>query len=226
MNRNSVSFARGVFIVLVIVLAAQSLYAADPSVAFDGKLVKASNVTPGAQVVFFAVGLVPMGWESMIVRWSQAVTDEDHDGSVTFDAGREIPCRSIWVAADATNGHYTVTAPPNCHLRRAALDPKSFRKNDKGDLELFLHARPYLDLLYIHPGKGVWAISAADSFPSDADGESNGVTAIALSKAKALAGNGTAKDFVPGGVLVAIDLYTMDVVAERLDAKTLEEVQQ
>ena len=237
MTRISLSFARSasVLLLLLLLLTTQSLRAAnavtpdaaDPVLAFEGKTtVKASNVTPGTEVVFFAVGLAPMGWESKMVRWSQAVTDDDRDGVVSFDAGRDIPCRSIWVVADVRNGHFTVAAPPACHLRRKPFDKKSLRKNGKGELELFLHARPYLDLLYVHPGKGAWVISAADSHPTDADGESNGVTAIALSKARTLSGNGPATDFAPGGIVVAVDLYMLDVVAERLDAQSLAEVQQ
>lgn len=220
--------------VFIAVFAAASLHAdntlkpdaAAPILAFDGQMVRASNVTPGGQVVFFAVGLVPTGWQSTVMRWSQLVTDDDHDGAVSYDAGQKVPCKSIWVAAEVTNGHFVVASPPECPLQQApALDSKSFRKNKKGELELFLHARPYLDLLYIHPGKGIWTISAADSYASDADGESNGVTAIALSSARSLVGDAPPKDFVPGGVLVAIDLYMLDVVAERLDGKTISGVQ-
>lgn len=230
MNRKSGSVALGVFILL---LAAQAVRAADsikpdaaaPLLTFEGRVVTASNVTPGGDVVFFAVGLVPTGWQSTVMRWSQAVSDDDRDGTVTYDAGAEVPCKSIWIAAELTNGHFAVAAPPGCPLRQVALDSRSFKKSAKGELELFLHARPYLDLLYVHPGKGAWTISAADSFPTDADGESNGVTAIALSGARSLTGDGTkAKDFVPGGILIAIDLYKLDVVAERLDAKMLNEV--
>ena len=232
MNRTSVSFVLSV----LIVLAVPSLYAADglkphenaPVLSFDGQTVKASNVTPGGQVVFFAVGRVPFGWGSDIVRWAQAVSDEDRDGTVTFDAGQAVPCKSIWVAAEVQNAHFTVASPPECHLRRAPLDKKSLRKNGKGELELFFHERPYLDLLYVHPGQGAWVVSAADSYDTDADGESNGVTAIALSKARSLSGDAPPKNFGHGGVVVAIDLYKLDVVAERLDANTLAlgEVQQ
>ena len=230
MSRNSVSIALRVF----IFFAASAIHADDtikpdanaPVIVFDGQTVTASNITPGKEAVFFAVGLVPNGYESHYVRWSQVVTDDDQDGTVTFDAGRAIPGKSIWVVADATNGHFAVAAPPNRPLRRIALDKKSLKKSRKGDVELFSHATPFLDFLYIHPGKGVWTVSGRDSHASDADGEIDGVATVALSSAKALTGEGTPKDFVPGGILVAIDLYRMNVVAERLDGQMLSEVRQ
>jgi hypothetical protein len=234
-SRHSVFIALGVSIFALIFFApslqAKNTFKSDdaaPALSFEGKTVKASKVKPGGQVVFFAIGLVPTGWQSDIVRWAQVVTDDDHDGTVAYDAGREIPCKSIWVAAELPNGHFTVSAPPNCHLRQRALDWKSFKKSSKGNLELFLQSRPYLDLLYIDSHGGAWTISAADSYDSDADGESNGVTAVSLSNARSLTGDAPPKDFAPGGIVVAIDLYTMDVVAERIDANSLAqaEVQQ
>jgi hypothetical protein len=225
LSRNSVSFALSVF----VFAAASAVFAADPIkpdaaepvVAFDGQTVKASNITPGAQVVFFATGLVPTGYESSVQRWSQVVTDDDRDGAVTLDAGQKIPFKSIWVIADLTNGHFAVAAPPDAPLLQVAFDKRSLRKNDKGDLELFLHSAPFVDFLYVHPGKGAWKVYASDSHPSDADGQSNGVTGVALSNTEALAGDPKPKDFVPGGILVAIDLYRLNVIAERLDGQVI-----
>lgn len=186
---------------------------------------KVSNVTPGTEVVFFAVGLVPNGYESRIIRWAQSVTDDDRDGIVSLDAGRKIPGKSIWVVADARNGHFTVEAPPKSPLRRIPFDKKSLRKNDKGE-SLFSHSTPFMEFLYIHPGKGVWTIHGRDSHPTDADGESDGVASVSLFSARVLSGDGAPKDFAPGGILVALDLYRLNVIAERLDGQMLSEVQQ
>ena len=218
-------------IFLLVVAGQTPVYAAGeknaPVLAFDGRVIKATDVTPGGQVVFFAVGLVSNGFRSTVMRWSQVVSDDDHDGAVTFDAGQTIPCRSIWAVAEIANGHFAIAAPPGCPLRQAgALSARAFRHRTNGNLDGFLHERPYLDLLYVHPGKGAWTVRAADGSPTDADSKSDGVTTVTLAGARSLLSNGTPPaSFVPGGILVAIDFYGFDVVAERLDAKLFSEVQ-
>jgi hypothetical protein len=230
-SRNSVSVA---LCVLVGCLAAPALYAAGPQqpetdaaapvLAFDGRRVTASNITPGGQVVYFAAAYVPEGWKSTILRWSEVVTDDDRDGTVTLDAGRDVPAKSAWVVADMTNGHFAAAAPGDMPLRQVPFDKRSLRKNAKGDLELFLHSTPFLELLYVHPGKGAWTGNASDSSPDDADGTIDGITGFALSTARPLAGEAAPKDFAPGGILIAIDLYRLQVVAERLDGQMLNDI--
>jgi hypothetical protein len=211
--------------VLLWLVALPALAADGLTLAFDGATITASDVHPGAQVAFFAVGLVPDGYESTVYRWSQVVTDDARQGAVTFDAGREIPCKSIWVVVDVSDGRSTVAAPPGCPLRSTAFTPKPFHVEANGDVATFLHAHPFLDLLYVHPGQGVWTIEAADGYPSDADGKSDGTTTVAIASAKPLASpHADAPRLRPGGVLVAIDLYSLDVASARLDEAFLREV--
>lgn len=230
MSRNSVSIALSVFVFFAAftVHADNTIQpdAASPVIAFDGQTVKASNITPGGQAVFFAMALVPNGWESRTMRWQQTVADDDRDGSVTLDIGRAVPLKSIWVVADLTNGHFAAAAPADGVLKQVAFDRKSLRRNGKGDLELFAFSSPFIDFLYIHPGKGAWTVHGRDSHTTDADGQSDGITSVALSSARPLAGDAAPKDFSPGGILVALDLYRLNVVAERLDGQMLSEVQQ
>jgi len=234
-SRNSVSIAIclivffGTFALRADEARKPETNAAAPAIAFDGRNVKASNITPGGQVVYFAAASVPQGWKSTIYRWSQVVTDDDRDGAVTLDIGRDVPFKSIWVVADLTNGHFTVAAPEDMPLRQVPFDKKSLRKNAKGDLELFLLSTPSLEFLYIHPGRGAWTGHVRDSSPSDADGTIDGIAGFALSTARPLSGDAAPKEFAPGGILVAIDLYRLNVVAERLTGDMLNagtEVQQ
>jgi hypothetical protein len=227
-SRNSVSIAVSVCVFFAALANAENAIkpdAAEPVVAFEGQTVKVSNITPGAQVVFFAAASVPHGWYSSTIRWAETVTDEDRDGTVTLDAGRTVPRKSVWVVADATNGHFTVAALENEPLRRDPLDKKSLRKNAKGETMLSLSS-PFVDFLYIHPGKGVWAMKARDSHTTDADEQIDGVASALLANARPLLGDAAPKELSPGGILVAIDLYRLTVAAERLDGKMLAEVQQ
>jgi hypothetical protein len=115
---------------------------APPTVAFGTSTVTATHLEPGAQVVFFAVGLVPDGYESTVVRWSAIVSDTTKTGAVTFDAEAEIPCKSAWVVADIATGAYTVAAPPGCPLRHGTIDPASLQKNLRQEVDGFRANHP------------------------------------------------------------------------------------
>jgi hypothetical protein len=228
-SRNSVSIAISVcvFFAAFAIQAENTIQpdAAAPVVTFEGQTVAVANVTRGAEVVYFAAASVPHGWYSSTLRWAQTVTDEDRDGAVTLDIGRAVPRRSIWVVVDSTNGHFTVAAPDDEPLRRNPLDKKSLRKNAKGETMLSL-STPFVDFLYIHPGKGVWTMKARDSHTTDADEQIDGVASAVLANFRPLSGDAAPKDLSPGGILVAIDLYRLTVAAERLDGQMLAEVQQ
>jgi hypothetical protein len=240
----------------VLCLAAVSALEARPSVAaantagstpvlsFAGHVVTVDNLQPGSSAVLFAVGLIPDGYQSTVVRWAQVVADTAHAGSVQFDAGGAIPCKSIWVAADLRTGQYTVAAPDGCPLRLASLAPHPFKRNARGEIDRFFHSRPFLDFLYVSPGKGAWIIRAVDGYDAhsdgsadgagsssndenrerDEDGKSDGMITVALGSARKLVKGSSNLDLVPGGILFAVDLYRLDIAAVRLDEKMLSEV--
>src|SRR5438270_9081686 len=159
---------------------------ASPVLAFEGHVIKATNIPPGSQVVFFALGLVPNGFSSSVTRWSKVVVDDDRDGTITFDAGSEVPCKSIWAVVEVASGNFAVAAPKGCPLRHAdALSSRSFKRRSKMDADSFVQAKPYLDLLYVEPGRGAWTIRAADGSPADVDGQP-GVITVALAGANSL----------------------------------------
>jgi hypothetical protein len=207
-----------------------------PVLTFVGHVVTVGNLQSPSGAVLFAVGLVPDGYQSTVVRWASILPDTAHTGSVQFDTGSSIPCKSIWVAADLTSGQYAIAAPPGCPLRMASLAAHSFKRNAQGDIDSFVHPGPFLDFLYVHPGKGAWIIRAKDGYEgistgtdddteSDTDGKSDGVTTVAFGTARNLvAGSSENMKLVPGGLLFAIDLYRLDIVVVRVDQQMLNEV--
>jgi len=79
-------------------------------------------------------------------------------------------------------------------------------------------------MLYVHPGLGARFAYSEDGAPRDADGHADGFLTLSLGDAAVVpnAGNGPLK-FAPGGVLVAVDRLSMQVVAGRLTGADLEE---
>lgn len=192
------------------------------TLTFGTNNVTATGITPGKSAVFFASGLASDGAQQRVVRWAQVVSDDDRDGRVTLTTADPIPDVTIWVVADLTNGQFGVGAPSRFVPRVTRLVPGAFRRsNGSAAVTLFGFDHPVLDLLYVHPGTGVWSWNAVDGGLLDRDA-ANGVTLISVADAKPLGGTGgKPSEFTPGGVLVAIDWYNMEVVSVHLDAAML-----
>src|ERR1700682_4049507 len=91
------------WLLLVFILCVTSGQAAPPAdivVTFGASPVTASGITPGPSALFFASGRQKNGYDQTLVRYAQTVTDDDHDGAVTFDLGRAVPALTVWVGVD------------------------------------------------------------------------------------------------------------------------------
>jgi len=209
-----------IFIVLLFTTTAAGA-AAGPAVTITGGTVTAAGVSAGGDVLFYGLGLDADGYVSGVRRWAETITDDDRDGTVSFRTTPAVPQRSLWVVVDLRNGQYSIAAPAGYPIRAAELGRSFFRRSAGGVLDVFAYRKPYLDLLYVHPGGGAWVIKSADGRPDDLDALP-GLTAIPLTSARRIGTAGERpREFVPGGILVAIDFYTMTIYAGRLEGATL-----
>ena len=195
-------------------------------VNFTEKSVVASGFSPDSTVIFFGVGLEPNGYDATVREWSQAV-QAGHDGTAEFVDQKAIPLKSVWVAVSTRDAQYAIAAPPGCPLRIVQAAPRPLHRSTNGNIDLFGHPHPSVNLLYVHPGLGAWAGFAFDGAkPSDADGTPNGIATIRLSNLTPVRGATPPPiEFVPGGVLFALDYHTVDIAVVRVDGAMLKEVQ-
>jgi hypothetical protein len=215
--------ALGVAFVALLTFVAVPLMAQpanDVAVSFGASTVTASGITPGKSALFFASGIRKNGYDQSRVRVVRMVTDDDRDGIVTFDLGTSVPATTVWVVVDLNNGHFTLATPVEAVADEVALPRNAFHKAGNAVVQ-FGFDHPTLDLLYIHPGRGVWTWSALDGRLLDRDGP-NGVTLIDVHDGKrADGGAGAASDFAAGGHLLAVDWYKMQYAVVHLDGSTL-----
>jgi hypothetical protein len=178
----------------------------DPQLLFSGNTVQVSGVTPGGGVVLYAATQRRIDYGNTLVRYTRYTKDDDHDGSVTFDLGERPSPIGVWVAIDANTGNFALGAP-NHAVAVAHEQPQPFAKNDKGDVDTFTFTYPSLELVYIHPGRGVWSVHATDGGHFDHD-KREAVTSVILTDAVSLIPDGEphASAFSPGGTLVAFDV--------------------
>jgi hypothetical protein len=191
------------------------------TVTFGPASVTASGVTPGADVVFFTVAIAPAGISGQLLRDVKVVSDTAKTGTVTLNVTDPMPPNGIWAVVDATNGAFAIARPTGWAVQYGRRAPRQFRYNGS-DAVAFSNGGMYLDLLYVHPGEGVWEWTESDGSATDRDGVTDGFVTVSVDDAKPVGSTaGKPKALRPGGVLIAIDRIRMQVLVERLDATLL-----
>jgi hypothetical protein len=194
------------------------------TISFGANSVTASGITPGKSAVFFASGLVPDDEQQRVIHYQQIVADDDRDGRVTVTLSEPVPAVTVWAVVDLTDARYAFGSPNGSYGRIVSPIPHgAFRRSAQSSaVDLFGLAHPVLDILYVHPGVGAWTWIAVDGRGLD-PGPADGITRVAVGDARAVgdAHDKPPNEFVPGGLLVAIDWYHMSVVAARLDSALL-----
>jgi hypothetical protein len=209
-------------LLLLVAVCAQAAPPPDIVVTFGATTVTATGITPGKTALFFGTGRQKDGYFQTLIRYAVSVTDDDHDGAVTLDLGKRVPSMTIWVVVDTTNGQYTMAMPAVAIADEVPLPAHAFRKTHGGSsVDGFAYNHPTLELLYIHPGHGVWTWSAADGRALDQDGP-NGVTFISAADGSKVGGTTEgATEFALGGTMVAVDWYKMQYTVVHLDGAIL-----
>jgi hypothetical protein len=207
-----------VFGTILVIIPNTAAAAPDLTVTLGQHMVTASGLTPGSAAVFFGIAQVPMphAYMNRIQRWAVVVDVGGHDGTATLDLKEDVPLRSMWAVVDLRNAHYGTVSGPGMGLREIALD-NPLRKGTSLAVDTFSFDHSYLDLLYVHPGLGAWTWSALGGVNPD-HGDKYGSTVVALVDAKPLGSSGVRpSSFVPGGILVAVDVTRMEIAVVRLD---------
>ena len=204
-----------------LTISAQSNGAA-PVVTFTETAITASGITKGKTALIYGIGVQRSGYDQLFVRVLQEVADDDGDGVVTLPFADGLPHGAVWAVFDLTNNQYTIAASPGFVPAAVELPRNAFRRGGAGNAVVrFAFDHPSLELLYVHPGKGVWSWSAMDGRALDRDG-ANGVTTVDAADGKRASGTDRdASEFAPGGTLIAVDWYKQQYAAVRLDGTLL-----
>ena len=95
-----------------VALFAVPVAAADPpALSFELEAVVARGISPRGQAVWFSVAREISRQSINVVPRYEIVTDEDGDGAVRLELGKEVPLRSIWFAVDLATGETGVATP-------------------------------------------------------------------------------------------------------------------
>lgn len=184
-----------------------------PAVTFSGNTLQASGVTAGGTVVFYGVARTQINYYTAIVRFQTALTDDDNDGSVTYDIGQPIPLTSVWVVVDVSSGRYAVTGPATAIFPEVDVQSGSYQRNAvTGLVDRFSSAYRSVEMVYILPGSGVWALHAMAGGVLD-HGSGSASTTVSITDAAPLAPQNTDQltQFSGAGTLITFDDSRFDV---------------
>ena len=206
-------------VVLVLVSGALMAALATPSVTFEQRTVVCSGVTEGGDVVLFAVSREPQATgESNIVQTRLVASDTDRDSIVRFELGRDVPYLSVWSAVDVTTGAFAIGTKEPFPLRRVAWPSNAVGTDSDGSLrKLELTGRGVVDVLWLRPGTGAWAMTLYDGGASDEARGNDGRIRALLDDLRTLAGEPPPRHLKKDDVLVIIDQRKLEIFAARIE---------
>lgn len=205
---------RSVLPVCLVLLLAEPLSAAPPSLSFEPEAVLAQGISPKGRVVWFSVAREISRQAATVVPRIEQAADDDGDGAVRLELGKEVPLRSVWFAVDLETGEAGVAAPEGFPLLEGDLAGRAIPAA-LNRLEL-QHGFVYLVL--VRPGLGAWKLRAGDGGASDEDGQPDGTLRAALPSLEGIDPTTPPppERFSPGDLLLVIDPNRMEYLRFRV----------
>jgi hypothetical protein len=185
--------------------------AIEPSLELEPAAVTAAGLTPGGEVVLFALSREPQGYYTRVVPRAEVLV-ADAAGEARYELEAAVPARSVWVVADVASGALAVAAPDDFPLRVVALSPGDLRRGPAGRRDRLVRTLERVELLVVRPGVGTWRLSLHDGGAADADGANDGALSAALDELVPVgAAPGPPEEVAAGDRFVAIDPATLDL---------------
>jgi hypothetical protein len=193
-----------------------------PVITFEKNAVVVSGVTAKGQLVLFGVAReLAEDDVATVVRRSQVLTDDDSDGRVRLDLGKDVPFRSVWVAVDLATGQWTTAAPEGYPLRLVGWQGSGIERRATAPSDRVEDARTFAEILLVRPGLGAWQLTVEDGSGSDDDGAADGKIAASLDRLIPVAGTvAPPARFDPTDVVVLIDPNRMELTVVQAGAST------
>lgn len=151
-----------------------------PSVELTASGIVIRGVTAKSDVFVFAIAREQNGYYTNVVPRQNTLRDDDGDGAVQWDIGRDLPGRSMWFAVDMTTGHYAVAVPAGYDATRIALTGEHLKKSLGDEIGQLAFPGTLVDFLVIRPGTGAWRSLAGLRGPEDEGSEEDRITVSTL----------------------------------------------
>src|SRR5258708_9270842 len=127
MRQSFAGFIIALFVSVSAVAAESS--APSPAIKFNGSRVEVTGITPGGSVVIYGTAMLYVNYGDMLHRYQKVVVDDAREGTVSWDIGRPIPPRGVWIAVYTASRETAEGAPchafPPAHPQPPPLRPRT-----------------------------------------------------------------------------------------------------
>lgn len=191
---------------------------APPEIVFGLQSLEIKGITSGKEVFVLSVWREGNPWAiTEVTRNHWLLEDDDRDGVVSLDLGRDVPVQSIWGAVDLKSGQGLLAVPDGYRLWEIPLKDLSLDV-PKGSLGI---RRTSLELVVVRPNVGYWRHRVRDGNPNDEDMQFDRGVRVSLERFGPpvdVPPRGPAPErFAAGDVVFAIDTRTMEVAAVEVE---------
>ncbi len=184
-----------------------------PQIVFEPDAVLVSGLGPEAQVFLHGVSRYHDAY-----YWALVPTDEmltaDESGSVRYEVPDGVAPFSVWAAVDAATGELAIASPEGS-IGQEVPFPADGLDQTPGAVVSRLHTTwERAEVLFVRPGVGAWrgiASRGGRSSPTAAGAAVDLASALPIQAAPA-----PPAALVPGDVVMAVNLDTLDYFAARL----------
>jgi hypothetical protein len=197
-------------LVLVLTLCAVPV-GAQPTLSFQGSDVVATQLTPGANVILFAISRETPAWMPHVVSHVEVIPGEKNDGQFTFNGGTGAQSDSIWTVVEVDTGLMALAIPEGAPVRQLPAGALGLATGESNvAVSVTTGALTHLHLLLVRPGAGAWSLVSRDGGDTDHDGTVNGSQLLDLPDFAALWGEvDSPSELEPGDFLIALDSESM-----------------
>lgn len=186
------------------------------SISFDGPAVVVAGAAPGGEVLLYGLTRErhPYFWRQVSER---VVLLADASGSAAFEVAYQPDSRSLWIAAEAASGRFTLASAPGFTAEEVEFPGRGLVRSETGLLRVLESRFGRTELVYLRPGVGAWWSVAVDGAETDSDRREDEAASLSLDSAQAFWGLGEPPaEFAVGDVLVAVSLDDLRFFAARL----------
>ena len=146
---------RGFLAVLLFFPLSWATAGAAPQLAFAGHGLVGSGFSPGGQVIWFGLTQEVVAYEVTYARHQEA-GPVDGKGQASFDLGKAVPRRSLWVAVDLASGAYAIATPPGFELTQTELPATALTYRGSSLADQISDEADGSLILLVRPGQGAW----------------------------------------------------------------------
>lgn len=140
-----------------------------------GHEIRVSGANAGGTVVLVGIAREPLAGAARVESWVRTLTDDDGDGSVVLEIGREVPVKSAWSAIDLASGNAGVAVAEGLALEIVRPGVAGFELDPTTQAPVIRLDRKTIQFLLVRPGVGAWALKAYDGGAGDLGNSEEGI---------------------------------------------------